>query len=150
MPANQYCTYTQVQEEFKALTFGTGTAIGTSRVDRFCQESSAYIDGKVGLLYSTPVDSTNSPKSFLILQHICIALVARRIRPILGVEAPVATDSQKTRGEGEIDPEEMLNDIIANKTLLSDATKLSSDGGVTSYTKTNSVPHIFDICKKQW
>lgn len=150
MSVNQYCTYTQVQEEFKDITFGSGTAVGTSRVDRFCQEASAHIDSKIGLLYTTPVDATISPKSFLILQHISIALVTKRLKPILYVESPVPTQSQQTRGQVEIDPDKMLQDIVEKKSLLIDAVSRATDGGVTSYTKTNSIPHVFDMTKRQW
>lgn len=150
MAASEYCSTTEVQEEFKDITWGTGTAIAAARVTRFIQEASAYIEGKIGLIYTTPISSTASPKATLVIKAICIALVADRVRKIMNVKTGSATDSQKASGEAKMDPEKMLQDIVEEKMLLSDASKVSSRDGVQSYASVNALEQTFQKGVKQW
>jgi hypothetical protein len=151
---NQYCTTDQVAEEFKDLTFGDGSSgsspITSDRVDRFCQEASAYIDGRIGLLYTTPVSSTTSPNSYLILQQIAALLVGRRLKPILKVQSAAPTNSQEGKAASELDPDKMLQEIVDQKTLLADAVSRDSTGGVNSFAAGNGVVHTFKRDTRQW
>ena len=149
--ATQYCSSDEVQEEFKSLTFGTGTSVTSDRVDRFIEEASAYINSKIGLVYTTPVVEADSPESWMVLRMICIMLVVKRLKPILSVRAPTEKDSQESEGEDDVGgAEKMLKDIIDQKLLLTDAPKISSSGVVNSYSRTNGLEHTMKKGEDQW
>ncbi len=150
MAASEYCTTTNVQEEFKDITWGTGNSILAARVTRFIQEASAHIEGKIGLVYQTPVDATASPKATLLLKAICIALVVKRLDPILNVKAPQTKDSQQSGGKKERTPDDDLDDIVAGKISLIDVSKISSTDGVKSFAVTDGIEHVFTRDTKQW
>jgi hypothetical protein len=150
MPATEYCTTTQVAEEFKDVSFATGP-VTTARVTRLIQEASAYINSKVGKIYETPIVAATSPEAYLIMTMICVGLVSDRLKPILKVKTPALNDSQQG-GEGEEASvaERMLTEIVQEKLNLGDATKLSSTDGVDSYNVSSGVENKFSLDEDQW
>lgn len=141
-----YSLNADVIDEFKSIDTTNGK-ITTAKIDEWISQADAYIDGRVGLIYDTPVTGANS---LSILKWISIGLTAQRIAQVL------ATKSITPKGEQCI-PKDLIKEaefklgLIANrKLILDDATEKSSTSGVSSYTGENTVNRAFDQSKQQW
>ena len=142
-----YCTKEDVQAEFKQLTYDGGGVISSTAVDDWISQADAYINSKVGLQYVVPVTGTESLK---ILKSMSIALVAERIRGKLSVKTGKTENDQNSQSTGLKTVNAMLTDIIDQKLLLSDATLVNANSGVSDYNSTHDVKHQFKINQDQW
>jgi hypothetical protein len=79
-----YSALSDIQSEFKALTFSASTTPTSTAVGGFITQADAEIDARVGLKYVTPVTGTTS---LAILQRISTMLVVGRVKKILEGQA---------------------------------------------------------------
>lgn len=140
-----YSTNSDVTNEFKS--FDTSGKITTAKIDEWIGQADAYIDGRVGTVYTTPVTGTNSLK---ILKEISIGLVAQRISRVLEVKSITPKGDQYIPKDLIKKAEKRLDMIVKRELLLSDAKERSTHNGVKSYSKDNTVNRVFDQTKDQW
>lgn len=142
-----YSTLALVTSEFKAVSFTATSAVKDIEVEQWIIEADAYIDGRIGLIYSTPVTGT---KSLEILKTISIGIVAQRIARVMEVKSTTAKGDQLIPKDLILEAEKKLDMIVNRQLLLSDASFISTTQGVKSYTSSNTVLRAFDQSKAQW
>jgi len=141
-----YSLNSDVIDEFKSLDTTNGV-IDTTKIDEWIDQADAYINGRIGLLYETPVTGTESLK---VLKQISIGLVAQRIVHILETKSITPKGDQAIPKDLITEAKEKLQMIVDRLLLLSDATERSTEQGVRSYTEENTVTRKFDQTKDQW
>lgn len=146
-----YAISAQVASEFKDITIGASTPVTSTEVDRFIAESDQEIDSIIAIRYSTPIDETENPLSFLIVRQLSIWLTAYRVGKILQVKSVVEEVSQEG---GQISLRQramdMLDKIVKGEMTLPDADLAVSGGIVSDYNSNNSVEPLFDAEKDQF
>jgi phage gp36-like protein len=144
-----YCTYDNIQSEFKDVTFSTTTtAVTQTEVTAFISEVEAEIDGRIGVRYTTPIIGTSS---LLIMRMVSIFLTCSRISKILEIKTGEADKDQPRRVEEAKAAYKIIDDIIAGKLILTDAVlRSSSNGGVRSYNYSNNIEQSIDVTIDQW
>jgi hypothetical protein len=143
-----YSTVSNIQDEFKSVTFSASSTPTDTAVGRFITEADAEIDARIGLRYDTPVTGANS---IIILRQISIGLVAQRVKDILRITTGSASAEQLHRDRDLAkEARKKLDDIVDGKLLLSDATAASSGQGVYSFNVANEEEHTFEKGVDQW
>ena len=140
-----YSTNSDVTDEFKSID--TSGLISTAKIDEWISQDDEYIDGRIGLLYETPVTAV---KSLKIVKQISIGLVAQRIAFILETKSITPKGDQAIPKNLITEAKERLQMIVDRKLLLSDATERSTHAGVKSFTSDNVVARKFDLTTNQW
>ena len=140
-----YSTNSDVTDEFKSID--TSGLISTAKIDEWISQDDEYIDGRIGLLYETPITAV---KSLKIVKQISIGLVAQRIAFILETKSITPKGDQAIPKNLITEAKERLQMIVDRKLLLSDATERSTHAGVKSYTSDNVVARKFDLTTNQW
>jgi hypothetical protein len=141
-----YSLNTDVIDEFKNIDTTNGR-ITTAKIDEWIDQADAYINGRIGLVYSTPVTATESLK---VLKEISVGLVAQRISRVLETKSITPKGDQYIPKDLIEKAEKRLDMIVNRQLILSDATKSTSHGGVRSYSQDNTVCRKFDQTKAQW
>jgi hypothetical protein len=141
-----YCTNSDVVNEFKSLNTTDGK-ITTTKIDTWIAQADAYINGRIGNVYTTPITGA---ESLLIIKEISIGLVAQRISRILDTKAISPKGDQYIPKDLIEKAEKRLDMIVNRQMVLSDATLKTTHGGVSSYTSDNTVDRTFDLTKNQW
>jgi len=150
-----YSTNAQVASEFKQISFGASTPVTETEADRFITESDQEIDSMIGSRYSTPVSSSTSPLSIILLRQLSIWLTADRVARIYKVKIGVEDVNQEgvtvNLRQRALD---VLEKIKKGEIKLSDATAASTQDGLTSYNAQNStdtdVTPTFEARTDQW
>lgn len=142
-----YSQETDIEGEFKDVDFDTNTSVKSADITRFIAETDAYIDGKLGLRYQVPITGVSS---LLIMRMISVTLISERVKKILAVKTGDSKVDQDSLTDREKAMHKMLQEIVEGKILLSDATKLSSHGGVKAYNYDNDIEASFDVTQDQW
>lgn len=140
-----YSTNLDVTDEFKSID--TSGKITTVKIDEWIAQADAYINGKVGLIYLTPVTGV---ESLLILKEISIGFVAQRIAFILETKSVTPRGDQSIPKNLIDQAEKRIQMIIDRTLLLPDAVELSTHQGVKSYSSDNVVTRVFDQSRQQW
>ena len=141
-----YSTNSDVQSEFKNLTYSSG-GITSAEVDEFIDQEDAFIDGIVGRKYTTPITGTYALR---IIKNISIQLVTSRIKRILAVKTGIPETEQDSSGNLFGQAKTKLDDIAAGRLLLSDATLGNTSDGVDSFAVSDDLEHIFKRDVQQW
>lgn len=148
-----YSTKSEIEGEFKSITFGADTNVTETAVNAFIDEADALIDTHVGARYTVPI-SGGSPVALKLMKLFSRTLVVARVKPILNVKQLSNTDAnQNPRGPTTFDVDDvmkMLRDIRDGKTNLSDATPLQVGGGFSSYNRSNDIQPVMKKDEKQW
>ena len=142
-----YSTVALVISEFKSITIDSTTQVTDTEVTQWIVEADAYIDGRIGLLYTTPVTASISLE---ILKSISIGLVAQRVAYAMEIKSITAKGDQYVPKNLIEQAEKRLEMIVNRQLLLSDADERSTQSGVKSYTSENTVNRKFDQTKDQW
>ena len=142
-----YSTNSDVTDEFKSID--TSGKITTAKIDEWISQADEYIDGRIGLIYETPV-GVSAVKSLKILKEISIGFVAQRIAFILETKSITPKGDQAVPKNLIEQAESRLQMIVDRDLLLSDATERSTHQGVKSYSNDNVVTRVFDQSKDQW
>lgn len=143
-----YCTVAQVEAEFKDVTFGPTTAVTSTDVTRFIEESDAEINGYIGSKYVVPIDATESLK---VVRRISILIVTDRIKEILRVKTGDDKVDQATRG-GQLRAQAMamLKAVLSSQIKLSDAVLNDSGDGVSSFAVDHGLEFEWQKGVDQW
>lgn len=146
-----YASLSDIQNEFKSVTFSSGSAPTDSAVTAFIAQEEAKLNARVGLKYVVPVDPTASPLSTLILRSISVHLVTARIKEILKVKAADPKADQDARGG---DPKKhaltVIDKIVSGEMPLPDAVLVSTANGVRSFVVDNSEVQVFTKDNDLW
>lgn len=140
-----YSLNSDVTNEFKSID--TSGKITTTKIDDWIGQADEYIDGRIGLIYITPVTGA---KSLSILKEISIGLVAQRIAYVLETKSITPTGDQTIPKNLIEQAEKRIQMIVNRELLLSDATDKTTHAGVKSYSGSNIVTRRFDQSKDQW
>lgn len=146
-----YATVTDIQNDWKKINFSaSGAIVDTSKVAEMISDESAYINAWISNKYKTPILKADSPNSFAVLKRICIFRVSMRIKNILEVKTGESQGSseEKQKENYARTPNQDLKDIQKGTMQLTDA--LRSKNGVSSFTISAGVEHVFDVSKQQW
>lgn len=145
-----YTTSTEVQADFKNVTFSTTTLVTTADVVQFITEADALINSYVGMKYQVPV--TADSDALALLKLFSRTLVADRIKKVLEVKQASSTSAnQDARGAYSTrDVMKALEDIKKGNLTLSGATSLISGGGFYSSNAANDRQRTFKKDDKQW
>lgn len=144
-----YCAVADIQARFKNVTFATGTVPTLQQVTDWIAQTSAIMDGRLGLRFQVPVTGTNS---LLILNNICADLVSEYVHDVLsskGVFEPVdQTPGGKAKGTTGNKDLDDIDKILQGLILLSDAVRLSGNAGVRSHTTDVSYNRTFNFGRR--
>ena len=149
MPSS-YCAVSDIQADFKAISFTSGSNITSAAVTQFILEASALIDAYVGQRWVTPITGTSS---LLLMQTFCRTLVADRVRGILANKQQTNTDANAAaKGDGYSvkDVMKALTDIKNGDMQLSDAQLILSDAGFYSQNNATAQQARFKKNVRQW
>lgn len=146
-----YCVVSDIEAEFKGLTFTSDQPVTNTEVEEFIDQTEARVDARIGLLYSTPIDETDSPKSFLIVKNIVTWFVADRVSSILVNRTGNAQTEQNSRPEKSFmdKAKELLKEVMDKTLILPDAETVTT---VQVKTETYSAgeEHTFKKGCTQW
>ena len=92
-----YCTKTDIEADFKGISFGTDQAVKASELNTWIEQESNYIDARVSLRYISPVDATLYPEAFSILKRIAIFRVSDRVRNVIEIKTCLLYTSPSPR-----------------------------------------------------
>lgn len=142
-----YSTVAQIESEFKNVDFNANSAVTDTEVGDIISQTDAEIDARLGVKYIVPITGA---VSLLILRTISTYITCARVSKIIEVKTGESDKDQPRRIEERATAIKMLNEIVEGKMLLSDATEISTRGGVRSYTYENNIESTFDVTKDQW
>lgn len=146
-----YSSSTEVEADFKNLTFGTTGNCTTSEVEQFIQEADALIDSYVGMRYTVPVVASGSGLDLLKL--FSRSLAAERVRAILQVKQGTGTQANQNVRDSLLSYKDViaqLERIAKGEVTLDGATALVSGGGFYSRNYANSETPVMKKNCKQW
>ena len=109
-----YSTNSEVVDEFKSIDTTNGK-ITTAKIDTWIGQADEYIDGRIGLMYQTPVTGV---KSLKVLKEISIGLVAQRIAFILETKSITSKGDQAIPKNLIVEAKERLQMIVDRVLLL--------------------------------
>ena len=135
--AHSYAQETDIQGEFKSLTFSTTSTPTLAQVGRWIDEEEAKAEASVGMKYAVPITGT---KALLMMRTIVIGLVAGRVKNTIAVKsgADAANQGKVSDGDAMIKRSlDMLKSIRDGDIILADATIRSSADGVSSFNVDN-------------
>ncbi len=141
-----YCLEADVLAEFKNLTLNS-TNVSSTNVTEWIAQADAYIDGKVGLKYEVPIAAAAALK---IVKEIATYLVAARVKRKLDLDGGDSKVIQLTKGDLKKIANEMLQEIIDGKLLLTGATLATSADGVRSFAVDEDEEHTFKKGEDQY
>lgn len=144
-----YCTNAQVAVECKlgSTGFTTGTTPTAAQVDVVISQIEAKVNAKLANRYAViPVVDAGD---VLVVQGICLAIIAERVRGIMGVVTGQKNVEQDRRTSNSAQAEKDLNDIVDGKVKLNTALISTSDG-IRSYDRENSSVPVFKRGTDQW
>lgn len=145
-----YCTFTDVQSDFKNTQFTASSLVTSGAVTQFITEASALIDSYVGSRYVTPITGT---MSLALMSLFCRTLVSDRVRGIMANKQQVATDANqqvKSDGFSAKDVMKALNDLKDGVSTLTDAVLLNQNASFFSNNNSNGVNPRFNKQRRQW
>lgn len=142
-----YSTTTQIQSEFKDITFSSTSAVTDTEVADIISMTDAEIDGRLGVRYTVPITGTSS---LLICRTISTFITAARVSKIIEVKTGESDRDMPRRIEERNNALKMIEDIVSGKMLLSDAVAKGSKRGVRSYTYENDIQPAIDVTQEQW
>lgn len=146
-----YCTVDDIKADFKGIEIeSSGTTITTAKAQEIIDQTSAYINGRIGVKYVVPV--TAGADALLILKTICLFICGERVKNILEVKTG---DNQQESDKKQMNniartPKDDLDLIVKGLLLLDGATLKSSDQGISSFNSDNCVGHTIDVKRQQW
>jgi phage gp36-like protein len=145
-----YCAVSDVQNDFKAVTFTSSSLVTDSAVSGFISEASALIDSYVGQRYVTPITGA---QALALMSLYARTLVADRVRGILANKQQTNTDANqqvKSDGFSVRDVMKSLQDIKNGDAQLVDAVLLNSNASFFSNNYDRGVSPRFHKNRREW
>ncbi len=138
--AHAYAQLSDIQGEFKSVTFDTTSTPTATQVDDFIDEEESTVESSVGMKYTIPVSSTASPKAFKLVRKLVKRLVAGRIKNIIAVKSGSQDANQGKISDGDAliaDAQKTLLAIRNGDIKLVDGVLASTNDGVRSFNVDN-------------
>ena len=108
-----YTTKDKVLSMFRDIRVeATDTVITDSEIAQFISEADAEINAKLNKFYQTPIDSGDSPESFLILGRISKLKVAHTMKTILEMQKQSSDKEQDVQTNLEKKADQLLSDLL--------------------------------------
>ena len=146
-----YTTYTEIQGDFKNLTFdATVGNIIQSEVTQFIVEADALINSYVGAKYSVPVAAGDGLN---LLKMLSRTIVTLRIKAVIEVKQSSNTAANQNAVSTLMSMSQitkMLEQIKAGQVKLAGATPLVSGGGSYSSNYANDIQPTIKKDSKLW
>lgn len=140
-----YCTSTEIQSEFRDITFSSSSAVTTADVTSFIDQASAFIDSLLSSQFIVPITGTESLK---VIKNICVWLVADRVSNILRLQKG-QDDKQPIQDSLYKRAMEMISMILDNKVFLNDAKPIGSASPQSSFSS-NTTAKVIKKYERQW
>lgn len=138
-----YCTVSDIEDRFKALTISTTSAVNTTKAQALIDQYSAFIDARISKVYSVPVSGIEALK---VLKLVCVSFVVAELEPIVSQAVGEKKGREDTMFKSA---REMLSDIESGRLELTDATLRSTDS-VSSGNVAGGVCPVFKKDRTQW
>lgn len=142
-----YSVYGDVSSEFKGMAFGASTTPTSTEVTEFIAQADAEIDARLGVKYVTPISGT---KSLVICKILSIKISAQRVRDVIAVKSGNKEVDSEAGTNSKKEALAMINDILNDRLLLSDATSNSSQDGFASFNVDNNEEFEMKKGTNQW
>lgn len=146
-----YTTSTEVSQDFKDMTFASGSGnISSEDVTQFIAEADALINAYIGTRYTTPV---SSGEGLTLLKLLSRSLVTARIKKILEVKQEKSTDANQSVVGVLLSPSkvmEILKGIQEGSLTLIGASALLSSNGFYSKNSADEVEPVVKKDEQQW
>lgn len=147
-----YSAYTDVQSEFKNITFDSTSSVTSAEVTEFIAQEEAVINATISNRYEVPITGT---AALSVMKSISINYVAYRVAKILNLrkDMPIPENfvSQAlNEGNAFKQAQKRLFMIRDGDIILNDAVAVSTTQGVKSYNAENSISQIWKRDTKQW
>lgn len=145
-----YCTYQEVQSDFKSLDLTATSLVTITDVQGFITESDALINSYLGMRYKVPIISG---PALDLLKLYSRSLTSLRIKRLLEVVQTVNTEANqvvKLTLLSEKDVIQNLKDIRDGKAILPGTPELTKAGGFNSFNTKNCIKPVFKKGEKQW
>ncbi len=145
-----YTTYTEIQADFKDMTFTSTSNVKDSDVTQFIAEADALINSYVGSRYTVPV---TAGEGLTLLKFLSRSLVSGRIKKILEVKQEKSVDANQSVQGVLLSPSQVmkiLSDIRDDNLNLIGAAALVSSLGFYSNNAVNDVAPVIEKDSKQW
>lgn len=146
-----YTTYTEVQGDFKNMTFNASTGnVIQSEVTQFIVEADALINSYVSAKYPTPV--TEAGDGLNLLKMLSRTIVTLRIKAVLEVKSANAAIGQNAVSTLMSMPQitKMLESIKAGQLKLIGVTTTVSGGGFYSSNYADSIEPVIKKNDRIW
>lgn len=145
-----YTSYTEIESDFKDITFAAGQNVTDSDVTQFIAEADALIDSYVGQKYVVPVTAGGG---LVLLKLYSRCLVTARIKRLMEVKQEKSTDANQNVTSVLLSPSQIIKQLEAirdDKTSLEGATLLLSNNAFYSSNVANSIEPTILKGDKQW
>jgi hypothetical protein len=144
-----YVTYSNVQTEFKNITFGSTTFPTSTTVTTLCDEEGERVDTILGAFITTPVSATTSPNFYKVIQRVVKMLVKHRIENIINTKTGAESDQDQPPNLEKLAKDE-LREYIDNRTFSDAVRKSTNEYGASDYNYTNDIEAEIDVAAEQW
>lgn len=144
-----YATASDVQAEFKDVTFSTSTAVSSTDVASFLEQEEATLNGLLSPVYTVPITGT---MALSICKMLLIKLVKARIVAIMRVKTGGKTPDQGDSEDQTLREEVMtlIEKLVKKEMLLPDAAYATANGAVRSYVAENDIEPTVRKAGDQW
>lgn len=145
-----YTTTSEIQGDFKDITFTTSSNVKVADVDQFILEADALINSYVGGRYVLPVAAG---EGLVLLKLLSRSLVTSRIKKIMEVKQEKSTDANQSVTGVLLSTSivmKILSDIRDNEISLAGAETLTSNRGFYSKNVACDVEPVVKKNEKQW
>lgn len=145
-----YSALSDIQGEFKSLTFSASTTPNQTQVTAFITEADAEIDAVLGTKYAVPITDVDDLK---LIRNISIGLVAGRVKNIIAVKTGQAEANQGKVSDGDSlikAARDKLKALRLGEMVLAGSSLLTSHDGVRSGNVNNDVSAVFQKGVDSW
>ena len=146
-----YATFSDIQSEFKDVTFSATTKVTQTEVENFITQQEASVNAKLSKIYEVPVVDTTDIE---VIKAIVIKCVKGRVATILETKSPsIETDQQPSWLIMYREAKSELKSIVTGVMPLPNTPKVTENGGLESYgfsSKYDKNLPVFERGKPQW
>ena len=145
-----YSSVTDIQQDFKQITFASGYNITDTQITEFIVESDALINSYVGSIYVVPVTAGDGLN---LLKLMSRSLTVSRVKKIMAVKQAKSTDANQDVTDVLLTATavmKMLRDIQSKVSILAGATLLDAQGGFYNNNVAKNVCPKIHKNHRQW
>ncbi len=145
-----YALPTDIEADFKDITFGADDNVTGDDVTQFIVEADALINSYIGTVYTVPVTTGDGLN---VLKLLSRSLVSNRIKKILEVQQVASKGANQNIQSTYLSVTQVmavLTSLQAKKVALAGASPLVSAGGFYSNNSSNDVAPTITKDTRQW